>query len=216
MPRWWRMKTLLVIDSSARSNRSTTRALTHRFAKAWKDRFGSEAVIHRDLGTNPPSAIDEAWIASAFGKPTGETPAALSESETFIGELLQADVIVIGAPMYNFGMPAALKAYFDQIVRVGRTFDFTTDPENPYQPLIPTKPVVVVTSKGSGEYEAGGVLETLNFLEPHLATILGFIGLGDISYAKVAREEIKDELWQQMVNEAERTVDRLAIDLAAA
>lgn len=216
MPRWWRMKTLLVIDSSARSNRSTTRALTHRFAEAWKERFGSAAVIHRDLGTTPPTAIDEAWIASAFGAPTGEVPQALSESETFIGELFQADVIVIGAPMYNFGMPAALKAYFDQIVRVGRTFDFTTDPENPYQPLIPTKPVVIVTSKGSGEYEAGGMLESLNFLEPHLATILGFIGLSDISYAKVAREEIKDELWKQMVHDAEKTVDRLAIDLAAA
>ena len=216
MPRWWCMKTLLVIDSSARSNRSTTRALTHRFAEAWRERFGDDSVIHRDLGTNPPPAIDEAWIASAFGEPTGEIPAPLSKSETFIAELYQADVIVIGAPMYNFGMPAALKAYFDQIVRVGRTFDFTTDPENPYQPLIPSKPVVVVTSKGSGEYEAGGALETLNFLEPHLATILGFIGLGDISYAKVAREEMKDELWQQMVRDAEETVDRLAINLAAA
>ena len=209
------MKTLLVIDSSARSNRSTTRALTHRFAEAWKERFGTTAVIHRDLGANPPPVIDEAWIASAFGEPHGEIGAALSESETFIGELFQADVIVIGAPMYNFGMPAALKAYFDQIVRVGRTFDFTTDPENPYQPLVPPKPVVVVTSKGSGEYEAGGALESLNFLEPHLATILGFIGLDNISYAKVAREETKDELWRQMVREAEETVDRLAGDLAA-
>jgi hypothetical protein len=89
-----------------------------------------------------------------------------------------------------------------------------SDPENPYQPLVPSKPVVVVTSKGSGEYEAGGALESLNFLEPHLATILGFIGLGEISYTKVAREETKDELWQQMVREAEETVDRLAGDLA--
>src|SRR5688572_16153754 len=116
------MKTLLVIDSSARSNRSTTRSLTRRFAEAWKQRFGDAAVIRRDLGATPPPAIDEAWIAAAFGEPNGETPAALFESETFIGELFQADVIVIGAPMYNFGMPAALKAYFDQIVRVGRTF----------------------------------------------------------------------------------------------
>jgi FMN-dependent NADH-azoreductase len=210
------MKTLLVIDSSARSNRSTTRSLTHRFAEAWKQRFGDAAVIHRDLGATPPPVIDEAWIAAAFGEPNGETPAALSESETFIGELFQADVIVIGAPMYNFGMPAALKAYFDQIVRVGRTFDFTGDTENPYQPLLPAKPVVIVTSKGSGEYEAGGILEGLNFLEPHLATILGFIGLGDIAYAKVANEESKDESWRQMVREAEATVDRLAAVLAVA
>lgn len=216
MPRWRCMKTLLVIDSSARANRSTTRALTQRFSAAWKARFGDAAVIHRDLGASPPPAIDEAWIASAFGEPNGETPAALAASETFIAELFQADVIVIGAPMYNFGMPSALKAYFDQIVRVGRTFAFTEDPENPYQALIPAKPVVLVTSKGSGEYEAGGMLESLNFLEPHLATILGFIGLGDIAYAKVAREEYKDEAWQQMVHEAEAAIDRLAAELAVA
>ena len=210
------MKTLLVIDSSARSNRSTTRALTHRFAEAWKERFGRAAVIHRDLGINPPPAIDESWIASAYGEPNGEIPSTLSESETLIDELFQADVIVIGAPMYNFGMPATLKAYFEQIVRAGRTFAFTRDSENPYQPLVPSKPVVVVTSKGSGEYETGGTLEGLNFLEPHLATILGFIGLGDITYAKVVREENKDELWKQMVHEAEETVDRLSTDLATA
>jgi FMN-dependent NADH-azoreductase len=209
------MKTLLVIDSSARSSRSTTRALTARFADAWKARFGDAAVIHRDLGANPPPAVDEAWIAAAFSKDAEHPPAALADSETFIEELFRADVILIGAPMYNFGMPSSLKAYFDQIVRVGRTFDFTDSPENPYLPLIPSKPVVAITSKGSGEYEAGGAMESLNILEPHLATVLGFIGLGDITFTKVAREEYKDEEWKRMVAEAEQTVDTLADQLAA-
>ncbi|MCW1924903.1 NAD(P)H-dependent oxidoreductase [Luteolibacter arcticus] len=209
------MKTLLVIDSSARSHRSTTRALTSRFADAWKSRFGESSVIHRDLGANPPRPVDDAWIAAAFAKDVKGTPAALAESETFIDEILSADVIVIGAPMYNFGMPASLKAYLDQIVRVGRTFDFGESHENPYLPLIPSKPVVAITSKGSGDYEPGGPMESLNFLEPHLATVLGFIGLGDISYAKVAREEYKDEEWKRMVAEAEVTVDQLATKLAA-
>jgi len=209
-------KTLLVIDSSARVNRSTTRALTKRFADIWRSSFGDEAVIHRDLGTNPPGALNEAWIASAFGHRENAQPLALGESELFIGELFRADVIVIGAPMYNFGMPGPLKAYFDQVVRVGRTFEFTGSDENPYRSLIPSKPVVAITSKGSGEYEPGGAMETLNFLEPHLATILGFIGLGDITYAKVTREEYKDEEWKRMVAEAEQTVDILAEQLAVA
>ena len=209
------MKTLLVIDSSARSNRSTTRALTGRFADAWKSRFGGSSVIHRDLGTHPPRPVDDSWIAAAFAKDCEGTPAALAESETFIDEILRADVIVIGAPMYNFGMPASLKAYFDQIIRVGRTFDFGDSHENPYLPLVPSKPVVAITSKGSGDYEPGGPMESLNFLEPHLATVLGFIGLGDIRYAKVAREEYKDEEWKRMVVEAEITVDQLVGKLAA-
>jgi FMN-dependent NADH-azoreductase len=209
------MKTLLVIDSSSRSRRSITRALTGRFADAWKARHGEAAVIHRDLGTNPPRPVDDAWVEAAFAKEGGGTPAALAESETFIGEIFRADVIVIGAPMYNFGMPASLKAYFDQIIRVGRTFDFGDTHENPYLPLVPSKPVVAITSKGSGEYEPGGAMESLNFLEPHLATVLGFIGLGDIHYAKVAREEYKDEEWKRMVAEAEATVDQLAGTLAA-
>jgi len=209
------MKTLLVIDSSARTRRSTTRALTRRFADAWKARFGEAAVIHRDLGAHPPQPVNDAWIAAAFAKDGEEAPAALAESETFLTEIFRADVIVIGAPMYNFGMPASLKAYLDQIVRVGRTFDFGDTHENPYLPLIPSKPVVAITSKGSGEYEPGGAMESLNFLEPHLATVLGFIGLGDIHYAKVAREEYKDEEWKRMVAEAEITVDQLATTLAA-
>jgi FMN-dependent NADH-azoreductase len=209
------MKTLLVIDSSARSNRSTTRALTTRFADRWKARFGDTSVLHRDLGANPPRPVDDAWIAAAFAKEGEGTPAALAESETFIAEIFRADVIVIGAPMYNFGMPASLKAYFDQIIRVGRTFDFGDSHDNPYLPLIPSRPVVAITSKGSGDYEPGGPMESLNFLEPHLATVLGFIGLGDIRYAKVAREEYKDEEWKRMVAEAETIVDQLAEKFAA-
>lgn len=202
-------KTLLVIDSSARTKRSTTRALTARFAAAWKARFGEDAVVHRDLGVNPPGAIDQAWIASAHEK-EGADPAALAESELLIEEIFRADVIVIGTPMYNFGMPGVLKSYIDQIVRSGRTFDFTDSEENPYIPLVPSRPVVAITSKGSGEYEPGGVMESLNFLEPHLATVLGFIGLGDIRFVKVAREEYKDEQWKRMVAEAEKAVDELA------
>ncbi len=208
------MKTLLVIDSSARTTRSTTRALTARFAGTWKARFGDASVIHRDLGTRPPRPVDEAWIAAAFSKEGDLSPAALVESEEFIDELFRADVIVMGAPMYNFGMPSTLKAYFDQIIRIGRTFDFTDSPENPYLPLIPSKPVLVITSKGSGDFEADGALESMNFLEPHISSVLGFVGLGDITYAKVFGEESKDDSWKQMVVDAEQTVDALAARLA--
>ena len=80
-------------------------------------------------------------------------------SEALIEEIFRASAIVVGAPMYNFGMPAQLKAYVDQIIRVGRTFAFN-DPEsaNPYQGLVPSRPVVIVTSKGAGATSLEGVM----------------------------------------------------------
>lgn len=205
--------TLLVLNSSARVTRSITRRLTGRFVERWQARFPGGEVIDRDLGVSPPRAIDEAWIAAAFGPPA-EGPSPLAESEELIGELFRADAIVIGAPMYNFGMPAALKAYLDQIVRVGRTFDFTGEPENPYLPLIPAKPVVAVISTGAGGFEAGGPMESLNFLEPHLAAVLGFVGLTGVNFVRAAYEEYKDERWRRSVAEAEAALDELADRLA--
>jgi FMN-dependent NADH-azoreductase len=212
-----RMKTLLVIDSSARANRSVTRRLTARFTEAWKARFENAEVIHRDVGTSPPRAISEAWMAAAFAQgEVGSDISILNESETFIGELFRASAVVIGVPMYNFGMPAALKAYLDQIVRVGRTFDFTGVAENPYLPLIPSKPVIVATSTGSSGYEPGGPLEALNFLEPHLAAVLGFVGLTDVTFVRTAFEESKDARWLQMIEDAEAGLDEMAGRLAVA
>ncbi|MFD0894965.1 NAD(P)H-dependent oxidoreductase [Luteolibacter ambystomatis] len=199
-------KTLLVLDSSARTNRSITRSLTARLTERWRGRWQSAEVIHRDLGRNPPQAISEAWIGAAFGKPV-EGPSPLAESDELIDELFRADAIAIGVPMYNFGMPAALKAYLDQIVRVGRTFDFRAEAENPYLPLIPSKPVVAVASMGAGGFEPGGEMANLNFLEPHLATVLGFVGLDRFSVVRAQYEEFKDERWRLSVAAAEMAVD---------
>ena len=110
-------------------------------------------------------------------------------SETLIEELIEADAIVLGVPMYNFGMPAQLKAYFDEIVRVGRTFAFDADASEPYRPLLSSKPVVVIVSVGDGSLLPGGTLAHLNFLEPHLEAILAFIGLTDITFVRAGYDE---------------------------
>ncbi len=212
------MNSLLVINASARTSRSITRHLTDRFAAAWRARPDGE-IIDRNIGTEPVPPINEDWIASAFSDPTEHTPAmraALAVSDALIDELFRATAVIVGVPMYNFGMPAQLKAYVDQIVRVGRTFAFN-DPEaaNPYQPLVPSKPLVIVTSKGAGGYEPGGHSAHLNFLEPHLETVFSFIGLSDISLVRVAFEEVKDERFSQSLHDAERTIDELFRRIAA-
>ena len=208
------MNSLLVINASARTARSITRHLTSRFVEAWRLRNPNGEIIDRDLGVHPAPPINHDWIASAFSDPGEHTPGmreALAMSEALIEEIFRASAIVVGAPMYNFGMPAQLKAYVDQIIRVGRTFAFN-DPEsaNPYQGLVPSRPVVIVTSKGAGGYEPGGSYVHQNFLEPHLETVFQLIGLSDISFVSVAFEEMKDGRFQRSMKDAESAIDRLA------
>ena len=212
------MKDLLVINSSARVTRSITRHLTGRFTKGWKARQPGAEIIVRDVGLKPPPAIDESWIAAAFSDAARQTPgqlAALQESETLIGELFRAGAVVMGVPMYNFGMPAQLKSYIDQIVRVGRTFAFDQNADNPYIPLIPSKPVVIITSTGAGGYEPGSPFSHLNFLDPHLEAVLRFVGLADISFVRVGFEEFQDQRVKHAISVAETSVDRLVGCLTA-
>src|SRR5687767_15989244 len=115
--------TLLHIDSSARQglsgavrHGSHTRRLGRRFMKRWQSLRPQGRLKHRDLATEAPGFVSAAWIAAAFTPATQrdtESRAVLAESDALVDELCAADVIVIGSPMYNFGMPAVLKAYVD-------------------------------------------------------------------------------------------------------
>ncbi|KAF0094907.1 MAG: FMN-dependent NADH-azoreductase [Puniceicoccaceae bacterium 5H] len=208
------MKNLLVIQSSGRVTRSITRQLADCFIQRWRVNHPDAAVTIRDVGLIPPPAVNEAWIAAAFvaDTPAAEGPLALSEE--LIAELEAADVVVIAAPMYNFGLPAQLKAYFDQIVRVGRTFAFDPTQEIPYQPLLEDKPVVALISVGDGAILPGGELAHLNHLEPHLRTILAFIGLHDLSYIRAGYDEYQDGRARRSFERAEAEVDRVVARLA--
>ncbi|HEY0943841.1 MAG TPA: NAD(P)H-dependent oxidoreductase [Opitutaceae bacterium] len=207
------MKTLLLIDSSGRVTRSLTRRLTDRFATRWRELQPAGEIVRRDLGRTPPPPVDEAWIAAAFAHDAGCTAAAreaLALSDTLIDEIGRADAIVLGVPMYNFGVPAQLKAYIDQVVRVGRTFAFDASAPEPYQPLLPSKPVVVITSAGDGAIHPGGTLAHLNFLEPHLQTVFRFIGLTDLTFVRVGYDEYQDHRLQHSLAAADRAIDELA------
>ncbi len=210
------MNNLLVLNSSGRVTRSITRRLTRRFSDHWRLRPGSR-VIERDLTATPSPVVNEAWVAAAFRSPAAETEAdraALRHSNELIGELESADAVVIGAPLYNFGMPAQLKAYIDQIVRVGRTFALDPSAPVPYWGLLTPKPVVVITSAGDGALLRGGAQEHLNFMEPHLDHLLEFIGLGRPTWVRVGYEEFGDDRLQRALSAAETIIDDLAARLA--
>jgi FMN-dependent NADH-azoreductase len=175
------MSTLLHIDSSARGERSVSRQLTRDFANTWKQAHPGGKIIYRDLGHDHVPLVTENFIAAAFSPPDALSPelrSALAISDELIGELEAANEYVFGVPMYNFSVPAAFKAYIDQIVRVGRTFAVG---ESGYKGLIGGKKATVITSSG-GVYRTGSPAASFNLQEPWIRSILGFIGIIDIEF----------------------------------
>jgi FMN-dependent NADH-azoreductase len=175
------MPTLLHLDSSPRGERSVSRQLTRDFANAWKQAHPGAEVIYRDLGRNPVPFITETFIAAAFTPPDGLSPelrTAIATSNELIGELKTATEYVFGIPMHNFSVPAAFKAYIDQIVRIGQTF--VVD-ESGFKGLLAGKKATIITSSG-GVYRAGSPAAPLNLQEPWIRTILGFVGITDVDF----------------------------------
>lgn len=204
------MPNLLILHSSGRTNRSVTRALTAQFRDQWQASFPDGGITERDLVAEACECVNEAWIAAAFTEEPNRTvrmQQVLQVSDGLVDELMAADHVVIGAPLYNFAMPAALKAYFDQIVRVGRTFAFDAEQENPYTPLLPNTPLTVITSAGDGALLPGGALYELNCLEPHLKILASFIGLAEPVFIRVGYDEYQDE---RHVNSKARAAEALA------
>ena len=180
---------LIQIDSSARTS-SVTRRLTAKFAEEWRKNHPDGVVIQRDLSATVIPLITDDWNATHLeqSKLTPVQQSYLSTSDELIEELEAADTVVIGAPMYNFTIPSSLKAWIDQIVRLGKTVGY--GPKGP-QGLLTKKKVVIITSRGSA-YEKGTAREAFDFQEPYLRHILGFIGLTHVRFIHAenqAREE---------------------------
>jgi len=143
----------------------------------------------------------------------------LAESDTLIDELLAADLVVIGAPMYNFGMPSTLKAWIDNIVRVGRTFGFDRDRAGePYWPMLAGqgKRVVLLGSRGDHGYDPGGPLATSNHVEAGVMTPLRYIGIDVADRIAIEYDEFRDERLLASITAAEAETDALVARLASA
>ncbi|WP_263367135.1 FMN-dependent NADH-azoreductase [Edaphobacter bradus] len=174
------MATLLHVDSSPLQS-SISRELTNEFVKTWQAKNPAGKVIARDLAANPSKPLNQTWIGAAFtpeGGRTEEQKAVLAPSDALIAELEKADEIVIGVAMHNFSIPSVLKLYIDQVVRSGKTFAYGA---NGPQGLLQGKKATVLVASG-GVYEAGTPAGTMNFVEPYLRAVLGFIGITDVRF----------------------------------
>ncbi len=217
---------ILQIDASARPGLSGvdprgshTRRLTQRFVERWQVARPQDSVSYRDVGQQPPSPVSGDWIAAAFTRPERRDEAAraqLTESDALVAELLRADLIVIGAPMYNFGLPAQLKAWVDNVVRVGVTFGFDRGRQGePYWPMLPPgKRLVILSSRGDYGYDPGGRLGDVNLVERGLSVPMGYLGLTETHSIAIEYDEFADERLRASIAAAETAVDTLVGNLA--
>ena len=226
------MTRILQIDASARPgirgqvpHGSHTRALTHRFVSQWQAADAAQGthstVQYRDVGANPPAAITANWVRAAFMPRDARSPEladSLRDSDALVAELRAADVLVLGVPMYNFGPPAGFKAWIDNVVRVGETFDFDPQQADPYTPLLADKPraVVFLTSRGASGMNEGGPQAAFNHLDGAMQTALGLLGLTDWHTVAIEHDEHGGEALAQSVRQAMANVDAWAARLHAA
>ncbi len=188
---------LLHIDSSALGNHSVSRSLTAAIvAELIREQPGTE-VTYRDLATQPLPH----WSPVA----DAADPAAILGNDV-MEEFLAADVIVIGAPMYNFSIPSALKAWIDRVAVAGKTFRYTANgPEG----LAAGKRVIVASSRG-GFYGQGTAGQPMDFQEPYLRAVLGFLGITDIEFVRAEGVNVSADHKTEALKTAQATIGVVA------
>lgn len=175
------MSTLLHIDSSPLYDRSVSRELTGAFVTQWNTSHPNGKVVDRDLNSTQIPPISADWVGAVYTAEEARTPEQkklLALSDGLIAELEQADEYVIGVPMHNFGVPSVLKLWIDQISRVGKTFSYAGGvPKG----LIIGKKATFIIATG-GIYDAQTQMASLNFVEPYLRSLFGFLGLTEATF----------------------------------
>jgi FMN-dependent NADH-azoreductase len=174
------MLTLLKIDSSPMdASASFSRRLTGEFIRQWLDRHPNGAVRVRDLATTSLPVLTSDWIAAAYTPEASRTPeqrSLLALSDELIAELQAADEYVIGVPMHNFSIPGSLKLWIDQVARAGKTFAYSNGAPSG---LLRNKHLTLIVTSG-GTYEPGTPRGAMDFTEPYLRSVFGFLGVTDI------------------------------------
>ncbi len=212
------MTNLLRVDASARRTRSLTRMMSDLFLANWAKTGVDIDIISRDVGLHPPVAISEDWIAAAFTpieqRSTGQK-SLLADSDMFINEVEQADIILIATPMYNYGMPAALKAWVDQVVRIGKTFTFDLERgDRPLEPIFSGKTLILLTASGEFGFGTGELNDGSDHLTPHLRTVSKYLGVNATHHVGIEYQEFGGHRFEASKAEAKRQIEDLAIELA--
>lgn len=199
------MSTLLQLNTSIFSSGGQSSRLADQFVAAWRAQNPKGEVILRDLGRDPVPHLDAGRFQSFSAKPgerSAEQRAVVAYSDALVGELKRAQVIVLGLPMYNFGVPSTLKAYFDHIARAGVTFRYT---DNGSVGLLTGKKAYVFAARG-GVY-AGTALDTQT---GYVRDFLRFVGIEDVEFIYAEGLNINEASKQAGLAQARSAIERLS------
>jgi FMN-dependent NADH-azoreductase len=175
--------TLLRIDASARHEDSASRRVADAVQTRWLAAHPHGRVIRRDLASEAIGHIQQDTITGYYTPADQLTPSlvrATEQSDRLIAELMSAHTVLIATPMYNFSMPSSLKAWIDQIVRIGRTFAYQ---DGAFQGLVTQPRAVLALAYGAGGYT--GPFKAMDFLRPYLVSLLGFLGITRVDVVAV-------------------------------
>jgi len=171
------MSQLLFVETSPRGEQSVSRTMTRRFLERWRAVHPQGEIVTRDLAEMTLPFVDAKWLHAYFTPPPQLTPQmkqALSLSDTLVAELIAADHVVIATPVYNYNVPASLKAWIDHIVRKGKTLGFDG------RGLLRGKKATVLLASG-GVYTEGSPIRDRDLASQYLRLILNVIGITDVT-----------------------------------
>lgn len=182
------MTKLLVVETSPRGDHSISRNLTRRFVANWQDTHPDGEVVIRDLMETDLPFVNAPWLQAYFTPPDQQSPemkAVLQLSDTLVAELMAADHLVIATPVYNYNVPAALKAWVDHIVRKGMTLGHDG------QGLLTGKKATVLMASG-GVYAEGSPIQDRDIATQYLRLILKVIGITDVTFVAAGAAKAVD------------------------
>ncbi len=219
------MSKILHIDASVRAainpnpnHNSISKNIATRLINSWRKQLPIDEYIYRDVGMNPPPFITQEWIAAVFTPETKRTQAehdVLSISDQLIAEVSSSDILVISSPMYNYGMPAQLKAWFDQIIRINKTFDFDlARGDFPLQPLLAGKILIIITSSGEFGFEKDGIRHDMSHLVPHIRTLSKYLGVEKIYEITSEYQEFGDHRHIESLENAFQKTEKVVSEIA--
>ncbi|MFJ1268049.1 FMN-dependent NADH-azoreductase [Legionella lytica] len=196
---------LLALDSSILENNSISRQLMRQFLDYWQQENPQAEIVYRDLNAQSINHLSSSLLG-AKQKDPGELSPLLREdlelSEQLVTEFINADELVIAAPMYNFTLPSQLKAWIDRVLVAGRTFKYT---EQGVVGLASGKKVTVISTRGN-HYSSDALMKSKDFQEEYLKLIFDFVGIKDITIIRAEGLHINESLRVKAINLAEQDI----------
>lgn len=204
------MTKLLHVDSSVLGAHSVSRQLTAEVVAQWRGAHPATTVDYLDLAIDAPSHFDadSLGIKGAQAEPTEAQRRENAVSEKLVSQFLAADVIVVGAPLYNFSVPSQLKAWIDRLAQAGRTFTYTD--KGPVG-LAGGKTVIVVSTRG-GVYSTSDAGQAAEHQESYLKVIFGFFGITDVRFVRAEGVAMGDAPKAAAIDTARKQIEEVTED----